>query len=292
MPENNPEFLVIGKGGQLASAFEEILGVRAVYLGLPELDLLRPGKILPYLNKFSPKAIINTAAYTAVDKAEEEENLATVINGDSVGVLAAFCQERNIPLVHYSTDYVFSGKGDKPWKEDDKVEPLNAYGRSKLEGEEKAEIAKKHLIFRTSWVYDHSGKNFLTAMMRLGKEREEIMIVGDQYGAPTYALHLAKYSLQALETALAMPEFPSGIYHMAGGGITTWYEFALSIFGNLQKKNIPLRVKKIVSITAKEYKTPAKRPYNSRLDMSKLRRVFGIVMPDWVQGLRECVERI
>lgn len=287
------KFLVIGKGGQLAQAFAEILRGQAEFLGQPEIDLTEPEKIIPTLEKFSPNAVINVAAYTAVDKAEEEEKLATIINGESVGIIAGFCARRNIPLVHYSTDYVFSGSGEKPWQETDETSPLNAYGRSKLEGEKRiAAAGGKWLIFRTSWVYDHSGKNFLTTMLRLGKSLERILVVGDQFGAPTYAAHLAKYSLLALEKAIKMPEFPSGIYHMANSGMTNWWEFAREIFARLRQKNIPLRVKEVVAINSSEYKTAATRPHNSRLNMAKLEKDFGIIMPHWQAALAECMEKI
>jgi len=290
---NNPEFLVIGRGGQLSRAFADILGNQAEFLGQPEIDLAQPKKLLPILEAFSPKAVINAAAYTAVDKAEEEGELATIINGESVGIMAKFCAQKNIPFVHYSTDYVFSGVGHKPWRESDTTLPLNAYGRSKLVGEKLiAATGGKWLIFRTSWVYDHSGKNFLTTMLRLGKSLEKISVVGDQFGAPTYATHLAKYSLLALEEALKRAKFPSGIYHMANSGVTNWCDFAREIFAQLKQKNIPLKVKEVVAIKSSEYKTAAPRPHNSRFEMVKLKKDFEIIMPQWEVALAECMEKI
>jgi dTDP-4-dehydrorhamnose reductase len=290
---SNLKFLIIGVGGQLSRAFSEILTGQADFLGQPEMDLARPERILHTLEKLSPKAIINAAAYTAVDKAEEEEKLATTINGESVGIMAEFCARKNIPFMHYSTDYVFSGAGEKLWRETDKTLPLNAYGRSKLEGEElTVETGGKYLIFRTSWVYDDSGKNFLTTMLRLGKSLEKISIVGDQFGAPTYAMHLAKYSLLALEKAAERSEFPSGIYHMANSGVTNWCDFSREIFAQLRQKDIALKVKEVVAIKSSEYKTAAARPHNSRLDMTKLEKNFGIIMPHWKTALTECMKKI
>jgi dTDP-4-dehydrorhamnose reductase len=279
------KILIIGKNGQLSSAFAEILGDKAEFIGLPEIDLAKPHELKNHLEKFSPKILINAAAYTAVDKAEEDYETARLVNSQSPGIMAEFCKARDIPFIHYSTDYVFPGTGEKPWRETDSPAPLNAYGRSKLEGEKNIErVGGKYMIFRTSWVYDDKRKNFLTTMLRLGAEREKISVVADQWGAPTYAPHLAKYSLKQ--------NSPSGIYHMANSGVTNWYEFAREIFRLAAKKNIPLKVKEVEPISSSEYKLPANRPHNSRLDMEKIKTELGIVMPDWREALKECIDRI
>jgi dTDP-4-dehydrorhamnose reductase len=183
---------------------------------------------------------------------------------------------------------VFDGSGTKPWQETDATAPLNAYGRSKREGEERIEaVGGKYLIFRTSWVYDETGKNFLNTMLRLGAERDELKVVNDQFGAPTYARHLAVATLQALENANNSAAFPSGIYHLCGGGQTSWAGFAEQIFhlSHLDKEV------KVYGIPASSYPTPAKRPYNSRLDCSKAQQILGVALPDWREGLRECLSR-
>lgn len=276
--------LVIGAGGQVGSALLEIAD--------NVIGMTREECNLETLNEFSkkiiPAAIINAAAYTAVDKAEEEESVAHQVNARAPEILAAFCNAMDIPFVHYSTDYVFDGTGKTPWKETDIPNPLSAYGRTKLEGEKRiAALGGKYLIFRTSWVYDESGKNFVNTMLRLGAERDELRVVSDQWGAPTYARHLAQATLTALENAQKAPRFPSGIYHLCGGGETNWQQFARQIFELAKLPKSP----KIHGIPSSEYPTPSKRPMNSRLDCSKALHVLGVKLPAWELGLKECLER-
>ncbi|MEI6730959.1 MAG: sugar nucleotide-binding protein, partial [Pseudomonadota bacterium] len=198
--------------------------------------------------------------------------------------------EKSIPFVHFSTDYVFPGDGENAWNEEDEQAPLNAYGRSKLAGEEAiSHIGGKYLIFRTSWLYDSAGKNFFNTILRLSHEREELRIIDDQFGSPTYVPHLAKAALQALQNAQELPQFPSGIYHLCSGGVTSWYGFACEIIGRAGQFDPQIKTKNIVPILASEYPLPAKRPHNSRLDCSKAAEILGVQMPLWQDGLQECL---
>lgn len=285
----NP-IVVTGATGQVGAALTTVLYDQVVSLDRTQCDLSRPETLAAVMDEIQPGAIINAAAYTQVDKAEEEEALATVINGESPGVLAAYCAEKKIPFVHYSTDYVFDGTGDNPRREDEPCQPLGAYGRSKLAGEQAVQAAGgQSLILRTSWIYDAWGKNFLNTMLRLGAEREVLRIVADQVGAPSFAQHLALSTVDVLAKALKMERFPSGIYHFCNGGTTTWHAFAEAIFAEARKYGDTLKVDKVIPITTEEFPTPAKRPQNSRLSMEKLEQVFGLVMPDWHQGLVDCM---
>jgi len=281
---------VTGVNGQIGSALVNILGQRALPLSRAELDLSQPHTIKSVLAKLKPNAIINPAAYTAVDKAESEPELANTINGVAAGVIAEYCAENDIPLVHFSTDYVFNGSGEKPWLETDKTDPVSAYGHSKLMGEYLIEKqAGKSLILRTSWVYDASGKNFLNTMLRLGADRAELKVVADQFGAPCYAPILAEYSLTALEKAIAMPVFPSGKYHFALDGITNWHVFACKIFELAKMRGLKLQVSNVIPIKSEEYPTPAKRPLNSRMNMGKFNHTFGLELPHWQEALEICM---
>lgn len=284
------QILVFGKDGQVGKALCGLLGLRALGVGREEADFLRPESLRGLITKVQPSAIINAAAYTAVDRAEDEESAAFTINAEAPRVLAEECVRLGIPLVHYSTDYVFNGTGKRPWTEDDAIAPLNIYGRSKRAGEEAIlGTGGDHLIFRTSWVYDTEGRNFLTTMLRLGEEKERLSIVSDQIGAPTYALHLADRTISALEHALNAPRFPGGVYHLCNGGETSWHNFAKSIFTYARQLGHPLKVAEVQPIPASDYLTPARRPYNSRLDCSKAQALLGVMMPHWEVGLREAI---
>jgi dTDP-4-dehydrorhamnose reductase len=283
------EPLVIGFSGQLARALRR-LRPNAVFLDRAALDLSQPDKIQEILSHYNPPAVINAAAYTNVDGAEKGEALATTVNATSPAIMAQYCVQKNIPFISFSSDYVFDGSGDTPWTEKNVTRPLNAYGRSKVAGEEAIEkTGGKYLIFRTSWAYDAQGKNFPNAILRLAAEREELRVINDQFGAPTYAPHLAKATLDMLEEAMKKPAFPSGIYHLCNTGVATWHSFACAIIEQARKYTMPLKVKNIVPIPATEYPLPAKRPYNSRLDCSKALSVFDITMPQWHDGLVECM---
>ncbi|MAR55755.1 MAG: dTDP-4-dehydrorhamnose reductase [Rickettsiales bacterium] len=281
--------LILGRDGQIGRALSA-MQPKALAWGRNDLDLMQAETIYPALEKAAPSVIINAAAYTAVDKAEDESDIAHAINATAVGEMARYAKAAGIPLVHYSTDYVFDGTGESPWQESDATAPLSVYGTTKRAGEE-AIVASgcDHLILRTSWVYDAVGKNFFTTMLRLGKEREALNIVADQIGAPSYAPHLAQHTLHLLDIAKTLPEFPSGIYHFSHSGYTSWNGFALAIFEGLRAQGIALAIRKVDAIPTSEYPTPATRPLNSRLDMRKLEQVFELRMPEWQQGLTACL---
>lgn len=287
------KILVLGASGQLGSSLCNELGQHAIGLSSKDIDFCNPDKVAAVLCDFNPEFIINAAAYTAVDKAEEEESRAHLINADCPKVLAAIAKTKNIPLIHFSTDYVFSGEGSSPWKENDKTSPLNAYGRTKLEGEKAIEeVGGKYLIFRTSWLYSETGNNFVKTMLRLGKEKEVISVVDDQIGAPTYAFDLAKVVIKVLEQAKQTDSFISGIFHVANIGTTTWFEFAEEIFKYVSSKEINLKIREVKPIKSSEFPSTANRPLNSRLDCSKLRDTFGIEMPEWKDALHRCLDKI
>ncbi len=282
--------LVTGVSGQVGGALLNLLGEQAVAAPRAKFDLAKPETLTARLDKIDPAVVINAAAYTAVDQAESDAETAFTVNAASPGVIAQWCAARDIPFVHFSTDYVFAGDGTRPWQETDAVAPLNVYGASKLRGEQAiAQAGGRWLIFRTSWVYDAHGKNFFTTMLRLGRERESLRVVNDQHGAPTYAPHLAEASLSALENALPQPNFPSGIYHLAHAGATTWDEFAQSIFQAARELGVQLSVKNVEGIATKDYPTPARRPANSRLATDKAQDKLKVSLPPWQAGLGECL---
>lgn len=274
--------LVFGKTGQLARELAGHEGVTC--LGRDRADLSDPAACAAAIRQARPQAVINAAAYTAVDKAEREEGLATVINGDAPGAMARACAEAGIPFVTVSTDYVFDGSGDAPWQPGDATGPLNAYGRSKLKGEEAVRAAGGvFAILRTSWVVSSHGSNFVKTMLRLGKERERLTIVADQTGAPTPARDIAG---ACLEIARQLIEDPgkSGTYHFAGQPRTSWAGFAREIFA---QADVGCTVE---DIPASAYPAPAARPLNSRLDCSALEAAFDIPQPDWRAGLDEILK--
>lgn len=283
---------VLGANGQVGSALMAVLGDRGVALTRAQADLAQPESLAAVLDAIRPDAVINAAAYTAVDKAEEEPDAAFTANADSPAALARWCAAHDVPFVHYSTDYVFDGSGSTPWPEDAHPHPQNTYGASKLAGE-KAVIADggKFLIFRTSWVYDAMGKNFFNTMLRLGAERQTLNVVADQVGAPSYAPHLADYTLRALELAAGMMPFPSGVYHLVNAGETSWHGFASAIFEGARAQGLETAIKTVEPIETSAYPTPAKRPLNSRLDCSRLRMVFGLELPRWEEGLAHALEQ-
>lgn len=292
---SNSKILVLGSRGQVGHSLVQLLGSRAETLDRPLLDLAASESLLRSLDEtykeHSPSAIINAAAYTLVEKAEQETDLARAINGTAPGLLAKWCMGRQIPFVHFSTDYVFDGKSARPWTEEDEPLPLNAYGRSKLEGERAvAESGRDWLIFRTSWVYGPVGQNFVKTMLRLGKEREEISVVDDQHGAPTFAPDLATGTLEALQSAGARKSFPTGIYHLCNSGETTWFQFAEKIFECARKDGCPLKLKRLIPVSTEAYGSKIMRPKNSRLSLSKIKQEFGVELPSWEDGLKNCFE--
>ena len=285
--------LILGVTGQIGKAWVKLLGNAGIGLTRQQIDLNKLGILEQKLDQYDISAVINAAAYTLVDKAEQEYRLAMNINCYAPEIIAKWCAKRDIPFVHYSTDYVFSGKGEVPWQENDEYEPLNIYGYTKAEGDKRvAKVDGKWLIFRLTWVYDYDGKNFLTTFLKLVNAQDEICIVNDQYGAPTYAPHVAAMSMKGLEYAQSLPEFPSGVYHLCHKGVTTWYGFAQAILEKFRVKGMQLQAKTIKPISTQDYAAPAKRPENSRMSTEKAKKVLRIELSEWQLALDECVSVI
>ena len=288
--------IVTGTQGQVARALIErgaAQEIEIVAIGRPELDLADPDGVARALAAVEGDAIINAAAYTAVDKAESEEDLATRINGAGAGAVARVAAARGLPLLQLSTDYVFDGSSERPYREDDEVGPIGAYGRSKLAGERAVVAAHPGAaIFRTAWVYSPFGANFVKTMLRLGETRPELAVVADQRGAPTSALDIADALIAAARKMRAEPDNAdlSGLFHMTGAGEAVWADFAEEIFAEAARHGRnPVAVRRI---STKDYPTPASRPANSRLSNEKLARVFSIALPDWRTSTRACVARL
>jgi dTDP-4-dehydrorhamnose reductase len=271
-------------------ALTNILGSRGIFLSRNELDLANISSIQKKLANYQFDFLINAAAYTKVDEAEDNKSLSYDINANAVLEIAQYCAKLNIPHLCYSTDYVFDGNKDCPYSEDDPANPLSIYGKSKLMGEENIQnIGGKYLIFRTSWVYDIRGQNFLNTMLKLGAQREILRIVSDQYGSPTYATDLANASLIALKNASLMGGFPSGIYNLTNSDSTSWYGFAKNIFEISRSKNISLKLQELIPISSAEFQVKATRPKNSRLSNDKIKKILGVEMRSWVDALRDCL---
>ncbi len=288
--------IVIGKDGQVARSLAERArahGAQAVLVGRPKLDLADPSGIEDALVETGGDVIVNAAAYTAVDQAESARELAEAINGIGAGVVAGTAAAMNVPLIHISTDYVFDGTADHPYREDDPVAPLGVYGASKLLGEEAvAAEAENYAILRTAWVYSPFGKNFVKTMLRLAGDRDEVGVVADQHGSPTSALDIADGIVAVCRNLLERPQDKNlrGVFHMAGSGFASWAEFATEIFTLSAHLGGPSA--KVRPIATSDYPTPAKRPANSRLDCTKLREVHGVVLPPWRSSLEPCVKRL
>jgi dTDP-4-dehydrorhamnose reductase len=255
------------------------------------LNLAEPATLAGALDRLAPDLIVNPAAYTAVDRAEQERDLAFTINGEAPGVLAKWAARRNVPLVHFSTDYVFNGQGETPWREESPTGPLSAYGESKLAGEEAIRAAEgAHLIVRTSWVYAAQGANFLRTIARLARERSELKIVADQVGAPTSAKTIAEAvtGLLAAERKNLQPLFAraGGIVNIAASGETSWHGFATAIVEGLRSNGVELAVQAILPLRSEDYPTKVMRPRNSRFDLMRLHDVFGLVTPSWRVALQ------
>jgi dTDP-4-dehydrorhamnose reductase len=280
--------LITGVTGQIGSALTSRLQAigEVIEADRTKIDLSKLNTIPRALASMAPDVIFNPAAYTLVDNAENEREIAMLVNGQAPGVIASWAAERNIPFIHFSTDYVFDGTGERPWREDDLAKPLSTYGMSKLVGENAVRAAGgSFLIVRTSWVYSAKGKNFLLAITRLAGERRELLVVADQIGAPTSAALIADAFRQILSEGrgILSTRFAkaNGLVHLTASGETSWYHFANAIIDGLRDRGVMLEVKRVLPITTYEYSTPAKRPHNSRLSLERLQQVFGVTMPDW-----------
>jgi dTDP-4-dehydrorhamnose reductase len=280
--------LLTGCAGQLGRELKRSLCClgEVIACDRQEFDLADPDALRDAVRDAAPAVIVNAAAHTAVDKAESEPELAMAINAIAPGVLAEEAKRLGALLIHYSTDYVFDGTKPAPYTEDDSPAPLSVYGRSKREGELAIAAADgRHLIFRTSWVYGLHGANFMKTMLRLGKERDELRVVGDQIGAPTWSRHLA--DVTAL--VLARKDIPNGLYHLAAAGETSWHGYAEAIFAEARRAGLLNKSPVVHRITSADYPLPAARPANSRLDCSRFRRDFDLTLPDWRTGLIDCL---
>ncbi len=278
------KILVFGATGQVATELQRQAEVTA--LGREDADLSDPDACAAAIRAHAPDAVINAAAYTAVDKAETDEPAAAVINGAAPGAMARACADLGIPLVHISTDYVFDGAGETPFAPDHPTAPLGAYGRTKLAGEEAVRAAGgPHAILRTSWVVSAHGGNFVKTMLRLGAERDRLTIVADQVGGPTPARDIATLCLEAARQLAADPA-KSGTYHISGAPDVSWADFAREIFARSGL------TPEVVDIPTSEFPTPARRPANSRMDNSATRATFGLDRPDWRAGLTDILKEL
>lgn len=293
------KILLLGKNGQLGWELQRSFSVLGKLTALDRLgqnglcgDLTDLEGLCNTIATLQPDIIINAAAYTAVDQAEREPKLANLINAQAPELLAQEAAKIGAWLVHYSTDYVFNGAGNKPWSENDDSGPLNEYGKSKLAGEQAIQNSScKYLIFRTSWVYGSKGNNFAKTMLRLASERQILTVINDQVGTPTSAALLADCTAHALLQAIHNPEL-AGLYHLAANGQTTWYEYANLVIEYARNIGKELLVTEINPISTLEYPTPAIRPYNSRLNTTKFCDSFSLDLPEWQQGVIRMLNEI
>jgi len=292
--------MLIGANGQVGwELSRSLMPLGEVFaLGRGQCDLSKPETIPSIIQEIKPDVIVNAAAYTAVDKAEEEEDLATTINGIAVGIIAEEARKLNALLIHFSTDYVFDGTKQEPYTEDDVPNPLNAYGRSKLAGEKAInESGCEHLILRTTWVYAARGHNFVNTILKLVQEREELRIVADQIGAPTWARNIADATTHILRQTVSEKlsgVFKSGIVNLAASGETSWHGFAQAIVEQVRYvwPENTIAVRKLIPIPTEAYPLPAARPKNSCLATDKLRQWCSIIMPEWKNALDCCIDEI
>ena len=293
--------LLLGANGQLGQELQRALAPLGTILAttrsgvLPDgsacevADFDQPATLTRLLDRLRPSVVVNAAAYTAVDRAEEDRDAAFRANAEAPGVLARWCARTGVPLVHYSTDYVFDGQGTRPYREDDATAPLGVYGASKLAGEDAIRAAGgRHLIFRTAWVYAQHGTNFLRTMLRVGADRDLLRVVADQVGTPTPAALIADVTAKALQHDGAL----SGTWNLTATGETSWHGFAEAIFIEAVAAGVLPRAPTVEAITTAEYPTPARRPAYSHLDVAKLEQDFGVALPTWQEGLRRVVAEI
>jgi dTDP-4-dehydrorhamnose reductase len=283
--------LLTGINGQVGWELQRTLQPLGTLIALDrtQLDLTNPDRINTVLREVNPAIIVNPAAYTAVDKAESEIDLATAINATAPGILAEAAKRQDALLIHYSTDYVFDGSKPIPYVESDPACPINTYGRSKLAGEQAIQASGcRHLIFRTSWVYGLRGRNFLRTMLRLARERDELSVVDDQTGAPTWCRMIAETSA----LAIARHAGQQGLYHLVAAGETTWHGFTAAIISAAQHRGLIDKIPPLRRITSADFPTPARRPANSRLNCARLLDDFRLQQPDWELELQLCLDSV
>jgi dTDP-4-dehydrorhamnose reductase len=291
------KILLLGKNGQVGWELQRSLAPLGQLIALDRHssqycgDLSRLDDLAETVRAIQPDVIVNAAAYTAVDKAESEPELARTLNAQAPEVLAREADKLGAWLVHYSTDYVFGGGGDQPWQEDDTTLPLNVYGQTKLLGEHMIDwVCPRHLIFRTSWVYAARGGNFARTMLRLAQERELLTVINDQFGAPTGADLIADITAHAIRHVFqnkADDKMLAGTYHLVASGCTTWFDYANHVIAQAQQiqPNIKIKASEVKPVPTSAFPTPAQRPLNSRLDTRKLQTTFGLTLPDWQLGV-------
>lgn len=280
------KLLLLGRDGQVGTALTQLLAPLAeiVALGRDGADLSQPDRLAAIVRRERPDVIVNAAAYTAVDKAESEPELARLVNADAPAALAQVAAETGAWLIHYSTDYVFDGKKSEPYVEDDATAPLNVYGATKRAGEVAiGDVGGKHLIFRTSWVHAPGRSSFAAKILTLAQSRDELKVIDDQIGAPTSARMIAEITRRALEQIERGRPLDSGIYHLAAAGETSWHGYASYVVGEALKRGATLRVAmdRVLQVPSSAFPSPARRPHNSRLSTYKLRSALGIDLPDW-----------
>tara|TARA_B100001123_G_scaffold247376_1_gene276353 strand:+ start:3623 stop:4501 length:879 start_codon:yes stop_codon:yes gene_type:complete len=284
------KILVFGRIGQLGSALAEVLSDRyeTRFIDQPELDLTAPESVRDHVQTYQPSIVINAAAYTAVDRAETEPELAHVINARAPGSLAFACEEAGAVLIHYSTDYVFDGTASMPYTETAATAPTGVYGQSKLAGEiAVASATPRHVILRTAWLYSAVGHNFVKTMLKLANSGQPIRVVADQIGSPTYAQDLARVTRGIIEVLNSTREDCFGLYHVTNTGTTSWYGLAQEVFRLTAHQDVVVQ-----PISTEEYPTPAPRPAYTALDCSKLERVFGLTLPSWRDALARCIDSL
>lgn len=294
------KILLFGKNGQVGWELQRSLAPLGELIALNSTseefcgDLTNLIGLKRTIRKIAPDVIVNAAAYTAVDKAESEPELAHILNAQAPDILAQEARQLNAWLVHYSTDYVFNGAGNQPYLETDVTDPLNIYGKTKLEGEKNIITSGcSYLIFRTSWIYATNGNNFIKTILRLAQQRDKLEVVNDQVGSPTGAELLADITAYTLFSLKHKPEV-SGLYHLVAGGCTSWYDFARFILEYARYVNFPLKIQSdtLLPITSKDFPLPAKRPLNSRLNTSKLENTFNLILPAWQTGVSRTLTEI
>ena len=297
------KILLLGRSGQVGWELQRSLSVLGKVIALDFDAAANPDQLCgdfrnlaglaETVRSVAPDVIVNAAAHTAVDKAEAEPELARALNALAPGMLATEAKKLDAWLVHYSTDYVFDGRGTQPWKEDDATGPLSVYGKTKLEGEQLVAACPKHLLFRTSWVYAARGGNFAKTMLRLASERDRLTVIHDQVGAPTSAELLADITAHAIHAAMARPQL-AGLYHCVAGGETNWHAYACYVLQQARELGWTLKAgpTDVAAVATANYPTAARRPLNSRLDTTKLQAAFGLQLPPWQVHARRMLEEI